>query len=175
MDCAYLGDTGWVNTLPSVAAEADLIVLYAYAGRVPTWKWRASVCTETRNMAVRATVLGATLVAGIASCGIAMANPKSWEGIWAHEKSDCQTEDQLGNTDQTAIKLTRTEMLGLENRCAIETIGAKAGEVVLDLNCSGEGMEYQDRWYVQLKRNELYIHDEGEEPRRYFYCGPASP
>ena len=94
----------------------------------------------------------------------------SWEGIWAFDKSWCQFADQIGEHDPAPIRITRNEFIGLENWCKVTQRSQVAAEIVLDLACEGEGIQYLDHIYLRAEGDSLKIRRVGEETLQYHRC-----
>lgn len=94
----------------------------------------------------------------------------SWEGVWAFEKDWCQYSDQIGEHDPAPVRITRNEFVGLENWCTVTQLNAVAGEMVMDLACEGEGIQYSDRVFLQVEGDALKIRRIGEEATLFHRC-----
>ena len=95
---------------------------------------------------------------------------ESWEGVWAFDKDWCQYSDQIGEHDPAPIRISRNEFVGLENWCTVTQRNEVDGEMVLDLACEGEGIEYADRIYLHVEGNSLKIRRTGEEATEFGRC-----
>ncbi len=104
----------------------------------------------------------------------ALAAPPDWAGIWAAEPAWCQWADRVGSHDPAPIELTETEVNGLENFCEIRGVNRIGFDRawVLDLACSSEGDEYDDRTLLMLETPDILWRWYGAgEPVRYTRCG----
>jgi hypothetical protein len=82
-----------------------------------------------------------------------------WEGIWAAEKDWCQYADGIGSHDPAPIKITSSRLSGLETACDITRV-KKIDQLqawIIDMACSGEGQQYDDRELFLITRDALLL------------------
>ena len=82
-----------------------------------------------------------------------------WEGIWAAEKDWCQYADDIGSHDPAPIRITSSGIFGLENSCDISGVKRidQLKAWVIDMACSGEGQQYDDRELFLITRDALLL------------------
>ena len=94
---------------------------------------------------------------------LALAAPalaaEPWEGIWAAEKDWCQYADRIGWHDPAPIRITTSQIAGLENVCDVTRI-TKIGQMqawIVDMACSGEGDRYDAREMFLITHDDLLL------------------
>lgn len=104
--------------------------------------------------------------------GAALAT-EPFEGIWAAEPDWCAFADRIGSHDPAPVRITATEIAGLENTCHITAIEARPDENLwhLTLACEGEGQTYDERTTLMLgDENTLWRWYGAGEPLRFTRC-----
>ena len=96
--------------------------------------------------------VAATAFAAIATASQA-ANPLI--GIWTAEPSWCEFKGEIGEHDPAPIRITETEIVGLENICRITSVKplpTKGAWTVFE-RCEGDGGKYQAKEIFLLDRD----------------------
>ena len=108
----------------------------------------------------------------LATPGLAQA--PVWTGIWTSDPEWCQYSDLIGGHDPAPVRITQTEVVGLENACQITAV--RGNEEMqyweLSLSCSGEGEHYEDTALLMLDgENTLWRWYGGGDPFKFTRCG----
>lgn len=104
----------------------------------------------------------------------ALAEAPIWTGIWTADPDWCQYADLIGGHDPAPIRITQTEVSGLENSCSITQVRDNAPKQYweLTLSCSGEGVEYEDTALLMLDGPDtLWRWFGGGAPYKFTRCG----
>jgi len=101
--------------------------------------------------------LCAFCVVGLFATPTLAAEP--WEGIWAAEKDWCQYADDIGSHDPAPVKITPSRLSGLETACDITRVKRidQLQAWIIDMACSGEGQQYDDRELFLITRDALLL------------------
>lgn len=103
-----------------------------------------------------------------------LAEVPDWSGIWTSQPDWCQYADQIGDHDPAPIRITETEVTGLENSCTVTDV--RGNEQMryweLTLACSGEGEHYEDTALLMLDgQDTLWRWFGGGAPFKFTRCG----
>lgn len=104
----------------------------------------------------------------------ALAEGPAWVGIWTSDPEWCQYADMIGGHDPAPIRITQTEITGLEHNCSITAV--RGNEPMqyweLTLSCSGEGEQYEDTALLMLDgKDTLWRWFGGGDPFKFTRCG----
>ena len=104
----------------------------------------------------------------------ALAQEPAWVGIWSADPDWCQYAELIGGHDPAPIRITQTEVAGLENTCKVA--GVRGNEQMqyweLTLSCMGEGESYSTTALLMLDdENTLWRWYGGGDPAKYTRCG----
>ncbi len=103
----------------------------------------------------------------------ALAEAPNWTGIWTSDPEWCQYAELIGGHDPAPIRITETEMTGLENSCSITEVRGNEQKQYweLTLSCSGEGEQYEDTALLMLDgENTLWQWFGGGAPFKFMRC-----
>lgn len=104
----------------------------------------------------------------------AFAEAPAWTGIWTADPDWCQYTDMIGEHDPAPIRITESEVAGLENRCSVEAVRGNVQNQYweLTLSCSGEGEQYEDTALLMLDgKDTLWRWFGGGTPYKFTRCG----
>ncbi|PHQ98899.1 MAG: hypothetical protein COB39_06900 [Marinosulfonomonas sp.] len=96
-----------------------------------------------------------------------------WVGIWTADPDWCQYAELIGGHDPAPIRITQTEVSGLENNCSITGVRSNAQKQYweLTLSCSGEGEQYQDTALLMLDGDDTLWRWFGRgDPFKFIRC-----
>lgn len=103
-----------------------------------------------------------------------LADAPLWSGIWSADPDWCQYADLIGGHDPAPIRITTTQLTGLEHSCSITDVRGNEQKQYweLSLSCSGEGEQYQDTALLMLDGEDtLWRWFGGGDPYKFMRCG----